>query len=195
MREHVYNMIENIAPFSPSPFPSSLCSFPFLSLLLPLPFPSPPLYAPFPSSPYFSLSLSLPLLSMLLSLPLLSSPSPSPSPFPSSLCSFPFLSFLLPLPLPLPSPPLYAPFPSSPFFSLSLSLFSLPLSPCISIFLPPGNQITVISGVQSLARLTHLSLAENRIESIANLNGLPLQNLNLVSCAITILYGLVCGRD
>ncbi len=43
-----------------------------------------------------------------------------------------------------------------------------------------GNQITEISGVSGLTQLTHLSLANNRIEQIGNLDDLPLKYLNLV---------------
>ena len=44
------------------------------------------------------------------------------------------------------------------------------------------NQITEISGISSLRQLTHLSLSDNRLERITNLDNLPLKVLNLVSC-------------
>ena len=43
------------------------------------------------------------------------------------------------------------------------------------------NQITEINGISSLHQLTHLSLADNRLERITNLDHLPIKTLNLVS--------------
>lgn len=42
-----------------------------------------------------------------------------------------------------------------------------------------SNQITEISGLKNLIHLTHLDLSNNRIESITNLDCLPLKQLNL----------------
>ena len=43
-----------------------------------------------------------------------------------------------------------------------------------------GNQITVIKGIKGLVSLTHLSIADNRLERIESLDHLPLKYLNLV---------------
>lgn len=52
---------------------------------------------------------------------------------------------------------------------------------CDVILWHVGNQITEVAGLSSLRRLTHLSLAGNRIDAISNLDSLPLQYLKLVS--------------
>ena len=44
------------------------------------------------------------------------------------------------------------------------------------------NDISEIQGLSSCHRLSHLSLMNNRIARIANLDNLPLKSLNLVSC-------------
>ena len=49
------------------------------------------------------------------------------------------------------------------------------------------NQITEISGISSLRQLTHLSLSDNRLERITNIDNLPLKVLNLVSCTCVYL--------
>ena len=54
-------------------------------------------------------------------------------------------------------------------------------APAVFLWRFQGNQITEINGVLGLRQLTHLSLADNRIEEIANLDHLPLKYLNLVS--------------
>ena len=58
------------------------------------------------------------------------------------------------------------------------------------------NQITEISGISSLRQLTHLSLADNRLEHITNLDNLPIKTLNLVSCSTILLlplgYNFLC---
>ncbi|CAI8019545.1 Leucine-rich repeat and guanylate kinase domain-containing protein [Geodia barretti] len=54
----------------------------------------------------------------------------------------------------------------------------LHIIPCRLLFLD-GNQITAISGLDSLSRLSHLSLASNRIDTISNLTSLPLKYLRL----------------
>lgn len=47
-----------------------------------------------------------------------------------------------------------------------------------------ANQITEISGLESLTHLTHLDLSNNRIECITNLDCLPLKELNLVGIVV-----------
>ena len=62
----------------------------------------------------------------------------------------------------------------------------LDVSACsIDLTLFKANQITEISGLKNLIHLTHLDLSNNRIESITNLDCLPLKQLNLV--CITLL--------
>ena len=43
-----------------------------------------------------------------------------------------------------------------------------------------GNQITLIEGLGGLPSLSYLSIADNRLEVIENLDHLPLKYLNLV---------------
>ena len=56
---------------------------------------------------------------------------------------------------------------------------------CVRFFLdtPLDNQITEIGGISLLSQLSHLSLTDNRLERIANLDNLPLRTLSLVSCS------------
>lgn len=54
----------------------------------------------------------------------------------------------------------------------------------ISIYTITGNQITELTGLSNLTSLTSLSVSDNRLETIKGLDGLSLNNLNLVSFKI-----------
>ena len=61
---------------------------------------------------------------------------------------------------------------------------SMPNYCLVSFFLLTSlsaNQIAAVSGLEKLGQLSMLSLADNRLENISNLDHLPLKYLNLVS--------------
>ena len=62
------------------------------------------------------------------------------------------------------------------------------------MFHSTDNSISEIQGLSSCHRLTHLSLMNNNISRIANLDNLPLKSLDLVG-TLVIYYSITTNSD